>query len=478
MSDWLRPGRILVFLALIGACAAGFRGGEARPEAPPGFVQGAPIVLCGPPGAWPALGVLEPFNPELVAWARRALVDVPPDSRVAVVLLPGSPWTGADSCRAQLEAAVDALEEQVAQTGAYPESLPAQPGGSCSLTYQCLGEDFELTCSRGLRYNSLEGLQGPTCRTAVLIGSGPEPEVRGLDRELQTAHKELLAAVWRETCQTQALRFHLEGPVLEQWPYASVEGTCLSDRLDLDLRAKQPHRLPDPSPEAVLEALGRLSAGANCALAVQPGLFDLPAGLRFTGLSQTEERHLEESMVRLTRGAVAISSDLILEGPAAWNLLRAGRTTLQASILVDEKAASEFLAGSPVLHRRVGLQEMGLARLQDGRLDLALGTELPADSRQVGEELLPRQLPGHPGAAGWLKLRRGHRLQSLRWAAGPGQGGLWLVAELSPGQPDSAPEPPTLTAGELDPAAENDGIAWDAGLPEKFSAASGSSAGE
>ncbi|GMU51120.1 MAG: hypothetical protein AMXMBFR33_02660 [Candidatus Xenobia bacterium] len=422
--------------------------------------------------------MLEPFNPELVAWARRALVDVPPSSRVAVVLLPGSPWNGADSCRAQLEAAVDALEEQVAETGAYPESLPAQPGGCCNLTYRCQGEDFELTCSSGLRYNSLEGLQGPTCRTAVLIGSGPAPEVRGLDRKTRSQHEELLAAVWRETCQTQALRFHLEGPALEQWPYASVEGTCLSDRLELELKAKQPHPLPEPSREAILEALGRLSSEANCALAVQPGLIELPAGLRFTGLSQAEERHLAESLARLTRGALAVSSDWLLEGPAAWNLLKAGRTTLQASILVDERTGNEFLAGSPVLHRRVGLQKMGQARLQEGRLDLALGTELPGDSRQAGEELLPAQLPGQPGAAGWLKLRRGQRLQSLRWAAGPSQGGLWVVAELSPSQPDSSPEPPTLTAGELDPEAENDGIAWDAELPENFSAAAESNAGE
>lgn len=468
MSGWLRPGRVLVFLALIGACAAGFRGGEARPEDSPGFVQGAPIVLCGPSDAWPALSVLEPFNPELVAWARKALVDVPPNTRVAVVLLPGSPWNGVDSCRAQLEAAVDNLEEQVAETGAYPESLPAQPKGCCSLTYRCLGEDFELQCSSGLRYYSREGLQSTTCSTVVLVGSGPEPEVRGLDQQTRSQHEEMLTAVWRETCQTQALRFHLEGPALARWPYASLEGTCLSDRLEIKLKAKQPRRLPDPSREAVLEALGRLPAGANCALAVQPGLIELPAEFQFTGLSQAEERHLSESLLGLTRGALAVSSDWLLEGPAAWNLLRAGRTTLQASILVDEKSGNEFLAGSPVLYRRVSLQEMGQARLQGGRLDLALGTKLPADSRPIGEELLPGQLPGQPGAAGWLKLRRGQRLQSLRWAAGPSQGGLWLVADLSPSQPESSPEPPSLTAGELDPEAENDGVAWDAELPESY----------
>lgn len=468
MSGWLRPGRVLVFLALIGACAAGFRGGEARPEARPGFVQGAPVVLCGPPTAWPALGLLEPFNPELVAWARKALVDVPPDARVAVVLLPGTPWNGTDSCRAQLEAAVDTLEQQVAESGGYPETLPAQPEGSCRLTYRCLGEDFELSCSSGLRYNSLEGLQGATCRTAVLVGSGPEPEVRGLDPETRSQHQELLNAVWQEACKTQALRFHLEGPALQQWPYSSLEGTCLSDRLELELSLKQPHRLPEPSREAVLEALGRASARANCALAVQPGLIELPRELRLTGLTRAEEHHLGEALTRLNQGALAVSSDWVLEGPAAWNLLGSGRATLQASILLDEKAGHDFVSGSPVLHRRVGLQKMGQARLQRGRLDLSLGTELPVEEREVGEELLPGQLPGQPGAAGWLKLRRGQRLQSLRWAAGPSLDGLWLVAELSPSQGDSSPEPPTLTAGELDPDAENDGIAWDSEQPESY----------
>lgn len=466
MPGFLRPGRLLIFLALIGACAAGFRWGPAPPAAQPILSEGAPIVLCGPEAAWPALGTFQPMAPSLVSWARQATRELQPGAYMAVVLLPGARWYGPDPCRDGLQKVIDELEQQVADTGHYPETLPRQTAGGCTLTYACTGDDFELSCSNGLRYTSLEGFQTTSPETIVLYGSGPTPEVRGLDAEGQSTHRALIDAIWEETRKTDALEFHLEGAPLGQLQgqLTALEGRCFSDRLEL--RAYSAHPAPGhfrPSRKALLTALGGLPEGATSGLALQPGLVpELPQGMSLTTLSPVEQRHIWDAMQTLAQGALAVGADWRLDDADAVGRLRVGRAPVWGSLPIASNAAGmEFLNGSPVVRRRVELENQASARVTDSRLDLALGAELPAGLQPVGEDVFPARLPGEPGAAGWLEVQRGKRCQVVRWAAGPSDGGLWLVADLTPG-PAVPPEPPVLQAGEHDPEAEHDDVAWDA----------------
>ncbi len=465
MPGFLRPGRLLIFLALIGVCAAGFRGGPAPPAAQPVLSGGAPIVLCGPEAAWPALGNFASVSPTIVNWARQATRGVEPGGHLAVVLLPGARWNGPDPCRDGMQKVVDMLEQSVADTGHYPESLPGQKAGGCELSYTCSGDDFELTCSNGLRYTSLEGFMTVPAETVVLYGSGPQPQVRGLEGEALAAHQELLNGVWQETLKTDALEFHLEGaplgPLATQ--LSALEGRCLSDRLEVEAFTVAPGPSSvRPSKKALLEALSGLPAGATFGLALQPGLLPaLPKGISLTSLTPAEQRHIWDAMQGLATGALAVGSEWTLDGDDALNRLRVGRAPVWGSLpLASNDAGMEFINGSPVVRRRVELENLACARVLNKRLDLALGGELPTATEPVGEDVFPRSLPGEPGAAGWLEVQRGKRSQVVRWAAGPTNGGLWLVADLTPGN-HTPPEPPLLNAGDLDPEAANDNVAWD-----------------
>lgn len=466
MPGFLRPGRLLLFLVVIGVCAAGLRGsGPAPPAAQPLLSGGAPLVLCGPEAAWPALGTFQSVAPQVVAWARQNTRDLNPGGHLAVVLLPGARWYGCDPCREGMQKVVDQLEQQLVETGRYPESLPPTRLGGCELTYRCSGDDFELDCSNGLHYSSLEGFTASESETAVLYGDGPTPEVRGLDANCLSAHRELLDRIWQETLRTDALEFHLEGAPLG--PLAgdltALEGRCLSDRLELQGFVSQPaHREFKPSREALLQALSGLPAQARFGLAVEPGLLPrLPRGLSLTSLTPVEQRHIWDNMQALAQGALALGADWKLDDAEAVNRLRTGRAAVWGSLpLSSNQAGMEFLNGSPVVRRRVELENLASARVQGQRLDLALGAQLPAGPQEVKEDVFPKEMPGTPGAAGWLEVQRGARTQILRWAAGPSSSGLWLVADITAGEA-APPEPPELQAGQLDPDAATDSVAWD-----------------